>query len=124
MDGGRWRLMIDQNAVQTAGCKIGSNLPGWHPDDSGTLLCCRYKGIKTVYPKPTRYSDFAFLFVVLVEAPFADTWRIRKPGSRDGSDRQVTAGCRSVPRKPAKRRQSSVYRRACARPIANPANVR
>jgi hypothetical protein len=78
MDGRRWRLMVDQDAAQTAGYEIGSYLPGRDPYDSRAVLCRGYEGVKTVHPEPTRYSDFAFPFLVRFEAPLADTGRLRK----------------------------------------------
>ena len=70
--------MVEQNAPQTPRRKIGPNLPGRDPDDSGALLGGRYKGVQAVDPEPARYSDFAFPFAVFLEAPLADPGRVRK----------------------------------------------
>jgi hypothetical protein len=73
-----WRLTVDQNAAQPPGSKIGFDLPGRDPDDSGALLGRRNKSVQAVDPEPTRYSDFAFPFYLFIEAPLADPRGIGK----------------------------------------------
>jgi len=70
--------MVDQNAAQAPRGKIGFNLPGRDPDNSGALLGRRNKSVQAVDPEPTRYSDFAFPFYLFLEAPLADPRRVGK----------------------------------------------
>src|SRR5260370_35431354 len=86
--------MVEQNAAHTPRSKIGSNLPGRDPDNSGAVLGCRYKGIQAVDPEPTRYSDFAFPFAVFLEAPLADPGRIGK--HQAGGTAKITARRRAA----------------------------
>ena len=78
MDWRRGWLLGGQDPLQAARNDLRRDLPGWHPDNSRTVLRRQDQGIKAVDPEPPRELDLAIGLPLRLEAPFRSARRIRK----------------------------------------------